>query len=91
VAKYDFTQGRVDTYCMSGLNGYRERAPFDRIIAAASGEQVPEAWLTQLKVGGRIVAPVGSSILQLIKTGESSPAGEWERHDHPGFVFVPLV
>lgn len=92
VAKYSFLEkGIVEMHGMSGLNGYPKRAPFDRIIAAASGETVPEAWLGQLKVGGRIVAPVGSSILQLIKKSDAPPAGEWERRDHPGFAFVPLV
>jgi protein-L-isoaspartate(D-aspartate) O-methyltransferase len=88
VARHNFLEnGIVEMHCMSGLYGYPERAPFDRIVAAASGEMVPEAWLKQLKVGGRIVAPVGSSILQLIKKSES----EWERNDHQGFAFVPLV
>lgn len=92
VAKYNFLEkGIVEMHCMSGLGGYPERAPFDKIIAAAAGETVPEAWLAQVKVGGRIVVPIGSSVLQLIKKSDDPPAGEWERHDHPGFAFVPLV
>lgn len=92
VAKYHFlTRGVVAMHCMSGLGGYPERAPFDRIVAAAAGETVPEAWLSQVVVGGRIVTPVGSSVLQLIKTSDDPPVGGWERHEHRGFAFVPLV
>lgn len=88
VAKYNFiTKGIVETHCMSGLGGYPKRAPFEKIIAAAAGETVPDAWLEQTKVNGCIVMPVGSSILQLVKKS----AVEWERYDHPGFAFVPLV
>lgn len=88
VAQYGFIEkGIVEMHCMSGLGGYPKRAPFDRVIAGAAGETVPPAWLEQTDVGGRIVAPVGSSVLQLIKKSDT----EWERQDHPGFAFVPLV
>ncbi|HLD25910.1 MAG TPA: methyltransferase domain-containing protein [Candidatus Andersenbacteria bacterium] len=92
VSHYNFiAKGIVEMRCMSGLGGYPPRAPFDKIIAAAAGEHVPDAWLTQTKIGGLIVAPIGSSVLQLLKTSEDSPTGEWERHEYPGFVFVPLL
>jgi protein-L-isoaspartate(D-aspartate) O-methyltransferase len=40
-----------------GMVGYAKGAPYAGIIAAAGGEAVPQAWLEQLAVGGRIVAP----------------------------------
>ena len=40
-----------------GMVGYAKGAPYAGIIAAAGGEAVPEAWIEQLAVGGRIVAP----------------------------------
>lgn len=40
-----------------GMAGHAPSAPYDSIIAAAGGDDVPEAWLTQLAVGGRLVAP----------------------------------
>ena len=39
-----------------------EEAPFDRIISAASGQDLPIAWKEQLKIGGWIVAPVKDAI-----------------------------
>ena len=44
-----------------------EQAPFDRIISAASGQDLPEAWKEQLKIGGRIVAPIKDSIHLFVK------------------------
>jgi protein-L-isoaspartate(D-aspartate) O-methyltransferase len=41
-----------------GISGHAPGAPYDSIIAAASGESVPQAWLDQLAVGGRLVSPI---------------------------------
>ena len=41
-----------------GMVGFAKGAPYAGIVAAAGGEAVPEAWIDQLAVGGRIVAPV---------------------------------
>jgi len=40
-----------------GRLGHAPNAPYDCIIAAAGGEDIPQAWLAQLAVGGRLVAP----------------------------------
>jgi protein-L-isoaspartate(D-aspartate) O-methyltransferase len=44
-----------------GMLGYPKGAPYSAIVAAAGGEDVPQAWLDQLAVGGRIVAPMQTS------------------------------
>lgn len=88
VGKYSFVEkGTVTIHCLSALDGFRAAAPFDKIIAGAAGETVPVAWQEQLAVGGKIVTPIGSSVLLLIKKSST----EWEREEHPGFAFVPLV
>ena len=43
-----------------GMQGYAKGAPYSAIIAAAGGEAVPQAWVDQLAVGGRLVAPVAT-------------------------------
>jgi protein-L-isoaspartate(D-aspartate) O-methyltransferase len=43
-----------------GMLGYAKGAPYVAIIAAAGGEAVPDAWVDQLAVGGRLVAPVSA-------------------------------
>lgn len=44
-----------------GMAGYAKGAPYAAIIAAAGGEAVPQAWVDQLAVGGRLVAPVAAN------------------------------
>jgi protein-L-isoaspartate(D-aspartate) O-methyltransferase len=41
-----------------GMLGYASGAPYSAIISAAGGEAMPQAWIDQLAVGGRIVAPL---------------------------------
>jgi protein-L-isoaspartate(D-aspartate) O-methyltransferase len=53
-----------------GRDGYRARAPYDRIIVTASADRLPRAWLEQLREGGRLVVPLrldpGAGAIQLI-------------------------
>jgi protein-L-isoaspartate(D-aspartate) O-methyltransferase len=60
---------------------------FDKIIAAASASEIPEAWKDQVKIGGSIVAPVGHSIFLLRKVSKK----KFETKEHFGFSFVPLI
>ena len=72
-----------------GMLGLPQAAPFDGIILAAAGLEVPQALLDQLAIGGRLVAPVGARVqhLQLIvRTGKS----EWTSETLEGCHFVPL-
>ncbi len=87
-SKYNFIKKRiVEFICADGSKGYKEEALFNKILASASAQKIPIEWKEQLKVGGRIVAPVGSSIWLLTKKSEN----EWEEIEYPGFAFVPLV
>ncbi len=70
-----------------GSRGYEPEAPFDKIIAAASGDEIPKEWKEQVRVGGRIVAPVGNSIFSLKKTSSDT----FDTGEHVGFNFVPLI
>lgn len=88
IGKYDFiTNGIVKVVVGDGSRGYKSEAPYDKIVAAAAGEKIPDEWKRQLKVGGRIVAPIGQSIIVLDKIGKN----EYKERDYYGFSFVPLV
>jgi len=89
MAKYNFIKkGIVKFICADGSKGYKKEAPFDRILAsAAAQEEIPKAWKDQLKIGGRIVCPVASSIWVL----EKKSRGEFKETEHSGFAFVPLI
>ena len=73
-----------------GMVGYAKGAPYAGIIAAAGGEAVPDAWLAQLGVGGRIVAPTqsaggGQALVVIDKTVRG-----FERRVLEAVHFVPL-
>ncbi len=88
VRKYDFIkEGRVRFFYGDGSKGYPGEAPFDKILASASAEKIPRAWKKQIKIGGKIVTPIGSSIWFFNRKSEQ----EFEEIEYPGFVFVPLV
>jgi protein-L-isoaspartate(D-aspartate) O-methyltransferase len=72
-----------------GMLGLPQVAPFDGIILAAAGMEVPQALLEQLSIGGRLVAPVGArhQVLQLI---ERVGKFEWTNTTLEDCHFVPL-
>ncbi|MES2538029.1 MAG: protein-L-isoaspartate(D-aspartate) O-methyltransferase [Pseudomonadota bacterium] len=72
-----------------GMLGFPQVAPFDGIILAAAGLEVPQALLEQLAIGGRLVAPVGShhQVLQLV---ERVSKYEWTTETLEDCHFVPL-
>lgn len=72
-----------------GMLGLPQAAPFDGIILAAAGLEVPQALLEQLSIGGRLVAPVGArhQVLQLI---ERVGKFEWTNTTLEDCHFVPL-
>ena len=75
-----------------GTRGWEPEAPYDAILAAASGSHIPPAWIDQLAEGGRIVMPVGEPtfIQKLIKVTRG-PAGKLITEDLGGVRFVPLI
>ena len=88
VAKYGFIEsGAVDVILKDGKLGQSSEAPFDKIIAAASAETIPLVWKAQLKIGGRLVAPVGHNIVVIEKRSKE----DFEEKRYFGFNFVPLL
>lgn len=89
ISKYNFIEkGIAEIILGDGSKGYEQGAPYDKIIAgAAAYGTIPDAWKEQLKIGGRIVAPVGHSIFAIDKTGKD----KYAEKEYFGFSFVPLV
>jgi protein-L-isoaspartate(D-aspartate) O-methyltransferase len=72
-----------------GMLGFPQLAPFDGIILAAAGLEVPQALLDQMAVGGRLIAPIGekNQVLKLVlRTG----VFEWKTETLETCHFVPL-
>ena len=75
-----------------GTKGWPEHAPYDGIIVAAGGPSVPESLKEQLKVGGRLIMPVGRDpkIQELVRITRISK-NEYKREDLADVRFVPLI
>ncbi len=75
-----------------GTKGWSAEAPYDAILAAASGSHVPEALVVQLAPGGRLVMPIGDpgGIQELIKVTKQ-PDGILRQENLGGVRFVPLI
>ena len=74
-----------------GMLGHAPHAPYDSLIAAAGGEELPAPWLEQLAMGGRLVAPMQRSagrgqVLVVVDRRESGLV----RTEHEAVHFVPL-
>jgi len=91
IAKYNFIEKGITEFVRAdGSKGYKKEAPFDKILCSAEAKEVPQAWKDQLKIGGRIVTPIGSSIWLFIKNS-ALKGFVFEEKEYPGFVFVPLI
>tara|TARA_R110002049_G_scaffold174462_3_gene341655 strand:+ start:11264 stop:11905 length:642 start_codon:yes stop_codon:yes gene_type:complete len=73
-----------------GYKGLEEAAPFDSIIVTAGAPFVPKPLLGQLKIGGRLVIPVGDAIQVMTLFIRKGPK-EFEQHEFGEFRFVPLL
>ncbi|SPY08767.1 Protein-L-isoaspartate O-methyltransferase [Oligella urethralis] len=73
-----------------GLQGLAPFAPFDAIVIAAAGLDLPQTLFEQLAIGGRLVAPVGGA-RQYLLMFERVSLYQWERHELEETRFVPLL
>lgn len=75
-----------------GTKGWPKAAPFDAIVAAASGSHLPDSWVEQLADGGSIVMPVGDpgAVQKLVKVTKG-PGGKLITEELGAVRFVPLI
>ena len=77
---------------IDGTKGYAKEAPYDRIYGTASAPKIPEPLKEQLKVGGRLLAPVGTDtyaqeLVCMVRVSEN----EFKTSKLGGVVFVPMI
>jgi protein-L-isoaspartate(D-aspartate) O-methyltransferase len=73
-----------------GYLGWPEEAPFDRIIITAAPRDLPQSLIDQLALGGRLVAPVGSTWGQQLILVEKDLDGATRRTPIAPVIFVPM-
>jgi protein-L-isoaspartate(D-aspartate) O-methyltransferase len=83
---------RVTVIQADGTLGYEPEAPFDKILVTAAGPRIPTALKKQLRIGGKLIIPVGAKnfhqdLMLIYRIDED----EWRKENVGGVVFVPLI
>lgn len=82
---------RIASFLGDGSIGLPEQAPFDKIIITAAAPKLADTLIDQLKVGGKLVAPVGGRAVQKMILIERVGENEYKKSSHGKFNFVPLT
>lgn len=82
---------RVNVRVTDGTFGWEDEAPFDGIVVTAGAPAIPQAYRTQLAVGGRLVIPVGDRLSQVLMRVTRLGERNYREERLFGCRFVPLV
>ena len=74
-----------------GYKGLEKFAPFDRVIITCGAPHIPQSLIDQLKIGGRMVAPIGDGDIQIMHLIEKISETETKITTHGEFSFVPML
>ena len=74
-----------------GYLGQTTYAPYDKILITAGTSEIPQDLLDQLKVGGKMVLPLGTQLGQDMTVITKTGPNDIEKHKHGSFIFVPLI
>ncbi len=74
-----------------GYVGLPSYGPFDKIIITAGAPAIPEKLLSQLKVGGLLIAPIGGRDVQVMTIVKKKDKNEYAKREIGNFVFVPML
>lgn len=81
----------IDFFFGDGYEGKPQYGPFDGIVVTAAAPKVPEKLPSQLKIGGRLVVPIGESNSQVMTVVQRIDEENYEYTTHGNFVFVPML
>jgi protein-L-isoaspartate(D-aspartate) O-methyltransferase len=77
--------------CDDGTNGWEVYAPFDAILVAAGGPEIPEPLVKQLEVGGRMVIPIGENQKSQLLVRVTRTEKAFDTENFGPCAFVPLI
>jgi protein-L-isoaspartate(D-aspartate) O-methyltransferase len=81
----------IHVYTGDGTLGLPEHAPFDAIVVTAGAPVIPHSFLDQLKVGGRVIIPVGDALNQRLLRLTKTPKNNYTEEVIELVRFVPLI
>ncbi|MCX7875742.1 MAG: protein-L-isoaspartate(D-aspartate) O-methyltransferase [Melioribacteraceae bacterium] len=82
---------KIATRCSDGTIGWSDFAPYDGIIVTAGSPSIPENFKKQLKVGGKLIIPVGDKLNQVMKIVTKISDDKFSIEEISSFAFVPLI
>jgi len=82
---------RVTVIEGDGTIGYPDKAPYDRIYGTASAPKIPEPLKKQLKIGGKLIMPMGSDYYQELVLVMRISDDDFQTRNLGGVVFVPMI
>ena len=81
----------IDFFYGDGYVGKPQYGPFDGIIITAAASEAPPELLKQLKIGGKMIAPIGKTNSQTMTVIERTRENSFEYSEHGDFAFVPML
>ena len=89
---YKLGYRNIRTHLGDGSWGWEEAAPYDAIMVTAAPDEIPSALIQQLKIGGRMIIPVGAqNSEQKLQVVTRNNETNYSVENHESVVFVPLV
>ena len=89
---YKLGYRNIRTHLGDGSWGWQDAAPYDAIMVTAAPDEIPSALIEQLKIGGRMIIPVGAQKSeQKLQVLTRSSESNYSVEDHESVLFVPLV
>jgi protein-L-isoaspartate(D-aspartate) O-methyltransferase len=82
---------QADFFFGDGYEGKPQYGPYDGILITAAAPSVPEKLLPQLKIGGRLVVPIGETDSQVMTVVQRTESDVYESSTHGKFIFVPML
>jgi len=86
-----FDEGLLEIHKADGRYGFDAEAPYDAIHVGAAAISTPYELINQLKIGGRLVAPVGNGFGQEMITYDKKADGTYDEQHHMNVMYVPLT
>jgi protein-L-isoaspartate(D-aspartate) O-methyltransferase len=81
----------ADFFYGDGYEGKPQYGPFDGIVVTAAAPEIPEKLLQQLKIGGRLVIPLGGTASQVMTVVDRTGAESFDYSEYGNFIFVPML